>query len=411
MVGWLKLTDEQRMTSIAQASILSGIQAKAIEKDWWVTLTLKSLFESPYAKFFIFKGGTSLSKGWKLIERFSEDIDIALDPMVFGKKYENDPSHGYIKTLKRIGCAFTSKELLYALTAQLNHLGAPMEDLIISAEEVLPTQPDKDPQTLFVKYRSLYPPHDYIADEVKVELSVRSLKEPFAKIKIESIISEVYPNAAYGETPFEVMAVEPQKTLLEKAFLLHEKFINVNPDKIKIERLSRHLYDLIKLMNTPPGIKALKDPEFYNTLLAHRKNYVRLGNVNYDTLHYSTLSFIPPTSVIDMFRQDYKSMQGSMIHGSSPDFDSMIDQLKLLTGRFRLINEYHTLENIIEDAKARIEKDSDFEKEGATMSVRVSYLSDVYKKESHTNKTIDYQVAFIRKGNKWVFESIAIHSL
>ncbi|MEO6233052.1 MAG: nucleotidyl transferase AbiEii/AbiGii toxin family protein [Ferruginibacter sp.] len=411
MVGWLKLTDDQRMTSIAQASILSGIQAKAIEKDWWVTLTLKSLFESPYAKFFIFKGGTSLSKGWKLIERFSEDIDIALDPMAFGKKYEIDPSHGYIKTLKRMGCAFTSKEMLYALTAQLNHLGAPMEDLIISAEEVLPTQPDKDPQTLFVKYRSLYPPHDYIADEVKVEFSVRSLKEPFAKIKIESIISEVYPNPAYEETPFEVMAVEPQKTLLEKAFLLHEKFINVNPDKIKIERLSRHLYDLIKLMNTASGIKALKDPEFYNTLLGHRKNYVRLGSVNYDTLHYSTLSFIPPTSVIDMFRQDYKSMQGSMIHGSSPDFDSMIDQLKLLTGRFRLINEYHTLENIIEDAKARIEKDPDFEKEGATMSVRVSYLSDIYKKESPANKTIDYQVAFIRKSNKWVFEGIAIHSL
>ncbi len=74
MTGWLKLTDEQRRTSIAQVAVISGITAKAIEKDWWVTLTLKALFESPYAKFFIFKGGTSLSKGWKLIERFSEDI-------------------------------------------------------------------------------------------------------------------------------------------------------------------------------------------------------------------------------------------------------------------------------------------------------------------------------------------------
>ena len=76
MTGWLKLTDEQRRTSIAQVAVKSGITAKAIEKDWWVTLTLKALFESPYAKFFIFKGGTSLSKGWKLIERFSEDIGI-----------------------------------------------------------------------------------------------------------------------------------------------------------------------------------------------------------------------------------------------------------------------------------------------------------------------------------------------
>mgnify|MGYP003498322727 FL=1 len=92
MTGWLQLTDEQRRTSIAQAAVVSGIAAKAIEKDWWVTLTLKALFESPYAKFFIFKGGTSLSKGWKLIERFSEDIDIAIDPMAFGKEYKTTPA-------------------------------------------------------------------------------------------------------------------------------------------------------------------------------------------------------------------------------------------------------------------------------------------------------------------------------
>ncbi|MEP7080911.1 MAG: nucleotidyl transferase AbiEii/AbiGii toxin family protein [Ginsengibacter sp.] len=79
MTGWLNLTDEQRRISIDQAAIRSGITAKAIEKDWWVTLTLKALFETPYAEYFIFKGGTSLSKGWKLIERFSEVIDIALD--------------------------------------------------------------------------------------------------------------------------------------------------------------------------------------------------------------------------------------------------------------------------------------------------------------------------------------------
>jgi predicted nucleotidyltransferase component of viral defense system len=117
MTGWLKLTDEQRRTSIAQAAIRSGITAKAIEKDWWVTLTLKALFESPYAKFFIFKGGTSLSKGWKLIERFSEDIDIALDPMAFGKEYKTNPSHTYVKTLKKDGCAFTSTVLMDALKA------------------------------------------------------------------------------------------------------------------------------------------------------------------------------------------------------------------------------------------------------------------------------------------------------
>lgn len=409
MTGWLKLTDEQRRTSIAQAAILSGITAKAIEKDWWVTLTLKALFESPYAKFFIFKGGTSLSKGWKLIERFSEDIDIALDPMAFGREYKTNPSHTYVKTLKKEGCAFTSTVLLDALKAQFNHMGIPMNDIGITAESVPATIPDRDPQTLYVKYKSLYPPHGYIADEVKVEFSVRSLKDPFAAIKVQSILSEVFPNVAYAETPFEVMAVEPQKTLLEKAFLLHEKFVNVNTDKIKIERLSRHLYDLVKLMNTEAGIKVLKDNEFYKTLLEHRKNYIRLGNVNYDTLHYSTLSFIPPDEVIELFRQDYRAMQGAMIYGDSPDFDTIINELKILTGRFRLINEYHVLENIIKDVRQKITSDKSFENEGATFSMPAHYLSDLYKPESPSNKTISYTVAFVWKKGKWVFESIAIN--
>lgn len=114
--------------------------------------------------------------------------------------------------------------------------------------------------------------------------------------------------------------MESRKTFLEKAFLLHEKFLNANPDKIKIERLSRHLYDLVKIMDTKAGQEALKDPEFYVTLVEHRKNYIRLSGVKYDTLHYSTLSFIPPASLIELFRQDYRTMREAMIYGTSPDF-------------------------------------------------------------------------------------------
>jgi Nucleotidyl transferase AbiEii toxin, Type IV TA system len=408
MTGWLQLTDEQRRTSIAQAAVVSGITAKAIEKDWWVTLTIKALFESPYAKFFIFKGGTSLSKGWKLIERFSEDIDIALDPMAFGREYKTNPSHTYVKTLKKEGCKFTSTVLLDALKAQFHHLGIPMKGISIVAEAVPETIPDRDPQTLFVQYKSLYPPHGYIADEVKVEFSVRSLKDPYASTAIQSILSEAFPNIAYAETPFKVVAVEPRKTLLEKAFLLHEKFLNINTDKIKIERLSRHLYDLVKMMDTEAGQQVLKDHEFYAILVEHRKNYIRLSGVDYDTLHYSTLSFIPPDAVIEMFRQDYRAMQAAMIYGASPGFDTMINQLKLLTGRFRLINEYDLLENVIKDAAAKIDTDKSFENEGATFSTTVTYLSDLYKPAVPANRPITYEVKFIRKANQWVFENINI---
>ncbi|MEO5889691.1 MAG: nucleotidyl transferase AbiEii/AbiGii toxin family protein [Ferruginibacter sp.] len=266
MIGWLQLTDGQRRTSLAQASAISGITEKAIEKDLWVTLTLKALFGTVYAKHLIFKGGTSLSKGWKLIERFSEDIDIALEPEAFGRDYKKDPSHTYVKTLKKEGCLFTSTILKEALEKQFGVLGIPVGMIIVVAAEVPVTIPDRDPQTLFIQYPSLYPPNPYLADEVKVEFSVRSLKEPFADVAIQSILWEVFPNKLYEEIPFDVTAVNPRKTLLEKAFLLHEKLLTTTPEKMQGERQSRHLYDLVKMMHTPAGNDALTDIGFYATL-------------------------------------------------------------------------------------------------------------------------------------------------
>ena len=101
MIEWLRLKDDQRRISLEQASFKSGMIPLAIEKDWWVTLVLKALFETPYAKYFIFKGGTSLSKGFGLIERLSEDIDIALAPEAFNEEYIDEPSHRYVKQLKK----------------------------------------------------------------------------------------------------------------------------------------------------------------------------------------------------------------------------------------------------------------------------------------------------------------------
>ncbi len=111
MTSWLKLTPDQRRALITEVEYVTGVTAKAIEKDWWVTLVLQALFKSTFSKHIVFKGGTSLSKCWKLITRFSEDIDIALNSEAFGIKYEKAPSKNYVEKLKRTGCMFTSNEL------------------------------------------------------------------------------------------------------------------------------------------------------------------------------------------------------------------------------------------------------------------------------------------------------------
>ena len=143
--AWLPLPDSTKLNIYRETGRKIGLSAVAIEKDWWVVHTLSIIFSMACAPSLVFKGGTSLSKGWNLIQRFSEDIDIALDPLAFGKEYKTNPSHTYIKTLKKDGCAFTSTILTDALKAQFIHLGIPMENIIIEAEAVHDTIPDKDP--------------------------------------------------------------------------------------------------------------------------------------------------------------------------------------------------------------------------------------------------------------------------
>ncbi len=123
MIAWLNIAPEQRKTTLAQASARSGIIEKAIEKDWWVTLTLQALFATPYAAGLIFKGGTSLSKCWKLINRFSEDIDIAMSPSLFDMEYVERPSRSFLSRLKKKGCAFTSNQLKNALIDRFIAMG------------------------------------------------------------------------------------------------------------------------------------------------------------------------------------------------------------------------------------------------------------------------------------------------
>jgi len=212
MTGWLALTKDQRRETLRQAARTSGISPKAIEKDWWVTLVLRALFEGPYTSFMIFKGGTSLSKCWNLIERFSEDIDIALEPNAFGMRYKTAPTKGDIERLKRQGCAFISKELKEVLEGRLARMGVPAGAITIGAEKVDEKMPDKDPQVLLVGYQSLYEVNHYFKDEVKVEVSVRSLKEPYSFRAIQSILSTFFPNEVYMEAPLDIPVVDPKKT-------------------------------------------------------------------------------------------------------------------------------------------------------------------------------------------------------
>jgi len=401
MTGWLQLTLDQRRTTLEQAFVRSGMQTKAIEKDWWVTLCLKALFSTPYAPYCLFKGGTSLSKGWKLIQRLSEDIDIALAPEAFGMTYQPTPSHSFVKNLKRKGCAFTTAVLKPAMEKALRELGVPEGMVTVEAEAVPENRPDKDPQTLFIRYPSLFDPHPYLADEVKMEFGVRSFREPFAIIPLQSILTEVFPNPAYPEASFDVVVVEPRKTLLEKLFLLHEKFHIAEQGSINLERQSRHPYDIVSLLATPAAQEVLEDRPFYDRLLAHRKHYSRLAGIDYEQLEPRGLRFVPSIETVKAFRADYEDMQRSMIYGNSPSFDDLLLQLKFFNGRIRLMGTGLDLEEVIrqfmEQHRAAMEGDTERRIFKAGLSFSIA-----------TDETITCQLTMHHIPKGWMFEQISM---
>lgn len=332
-MNWLSLTDEQRRSSINQTVLtVTGITPKAIEKDWWVTLVLRVLFSSKHKEHILFKGGTSLSKCFGLIERFSEDIDLVLKRDFLG--FEGTVKKNKIGRLRSAAATFAIGDLIPMLEGDLIKSGVPEGMISITAKPEKDKQSPNDPQIIYIKYPSLYPPVSYIKDEVQVEVSARSLIDPYTSCNVNSILSTALSTAPFAEPAFEVPAVEPKRTFLEKAFLMHEEF-QQPADSQDPFRKSRHFYDLEKMMDRPFAEDVLNDEELYQKIIDHRKHFNTLPGINYATHTRKTISFYPPEHAIENYRKDYATMRSEMIYGNPLDFDALLERIALLESRFR----------------------------------------------------------------------------
>jgi len=328
MNNWLNIDKDRRIFIIESIAGKTQLSPDAIEKDWWVTMTLRALFSCDCADHIVFKGGTSLSKSWNLIERFSEDIDIAIDRKFFG--FEGELKRKQINNLRRASCAYISSKLKDELDNKLKEAG--ISDYSVSVEETADTT--KDPQTIEIRYNSLFN-INYLRDKILIEIGARSLTEPSENVRIRSIIAENYPETNFADDFVAIPTVIPQRTFLEKAFLLHEEF-QKPPEKIRVDRMTRHIYDLEKLMDTDYAKEALKNKDLYNAIVEHRRTLTAMKEVDYDTHVPERINFIPPAFIMDSWRKDYEKMQ-NMIYGKSLLFDELIDRIRELNERFRSI--------------------------------------------------------------------------
>ncbi|NOX48182.1 MAG: nucleotidyl transferase AbiEii/AbiGii toxin family protein, partial [Chlorobi bacterium] len=279
----------------------------------------------------VFKGGTSLSKGWKLIDRFSEDVDLAIDRRFFN--YEGNLSKSQVRALRKKSCRFISNDFSAYLKKEISAIG--INDFDLKVRDFVAS--DTDPVIIEIHYQSLSEPSRYIVPQVLIEIGSRALIEPFEHRPIQTIIGQSLPEAGFIDQPKEISLVLPKRTFLEKAFLLHEEYQRT-PVKRKFERKSRHLYDLEKLMDTGHGLDALKDIGLYKSIIEHRQIFSRLSEVDYTTHSPGKINFVPSGETLKILEEDYKKMQESMIYSDSLSFPDLIKRLEELQARFRKVN-------------------------------------------------------------------------
>ena len=326
MSNFLQLENERKALIFNQTAARIGLPSYAIEKDWWVTEILRIVFSSPYADALVFKGGTSLSKGYNLIQRFSEDIDLAIDRAFFDMGGELTRTG--IKRLRQASSSFIDKKFSVYIKEAIEKIGLP-----VSSFEVEPFESsDTDPLRISITYEPLTEENKYVTPRVLLEISCRSLREPCEDVPIRSLVDQEYLKADFAQPEFSVRTVEPQRTFLEKIFLLHEEW---QKDNIRVERLSRHLYDLERIMDTEYAQVALKDKTLYYHIVDHRSKFTPIRGVDYNNHDPKNIQILPPDNVLKAYENDYKEMQESMFAGESYSWEGFIKRLTVLQSRIR----------------------------------------------------------------------------
>ena len=333
---YIELTAEQKLRVINHVVQQTGFGHDTIEKDWWVTMTLKALFQTACHEYLSFKGGTSLSKGWHLIDRFSEDIDLSLHHRFFGIESTTKSQREKLRKTSRL---FIVNELSKEIEDRLHSFGiadVKVEPVTMTeGNNPHPIDSDKDPVVLRVLYPSVLPSQGaYMLPFVKVEISCLSMDEPTEPVELSSMIHASYPTYD-TDAVLTARTVRPTRTFLEKAFLLCEEF---QKDKPRTQRMTRHFYDMYKLAHTPFVDEALQDADLYHRIVAHREAYYHVHYVDYSRLLPQSISFLPPQALMSDYKADYQMMLQEYIHDpAAPSFEEIIRFLSELQERFRAI--------------------------------------------------------------------------
>ncbi len=320
-----KLSNEERYELFRNTADKLGMNDAIIEKDFWVCFMLDYLFHrSQWKEFIAFKGGTSLSKAFHLIRRFSEDIDLILNWQVLGYS-KDEPWRKRSNTKQEL----FNKEANLRVESFLLEYFCPILKADLSNElnqEINVFIDEKDKQTIIFAYPRLFK-NNSILQVIRLEIGALAAWTPSIDAQIVPYAAICYPKL-FKQKETSVLTVTPERTFWEKATILHHEANR--PDYLKMPtRYSRHYYDLYCMALSTVKQKAFANLDLLKTVIDFKMKFYPRAWAKYSEAIPGTLKLLPPEYRMSDLSKDYQNMK-DMIYGNVPTFDEIISVIKKL---------------------------------------------------------------------------------
>jgi Nucleotidyl transferase AbiEii toxin, Type IV TA system len=314
-----RLPAGERSALFSEAAARMGTTPAVVEKDFWVTWALDRLFrDAGLARLLMFKGGTSLSKVYRLIERFSEDIDLILDWRVLSGE---DPLAQRSKAQQeKLNDAINEQAQAYIGGTLLARVSTAFDDICRCQIET------DDPHVITVRYPAAFPDR-YLRPEVRLEIGPLASWLPFEERTISSYAAEAFPDV-FDRRECPVRVIKAERTFWEKATILHHE-AHRPEDNPQPPRYSRHYYDLAKMAEAPVKDAALADIALLASVVEFKQRFYPRGWARYDLAQPGSFRLVPEGGVLRSIEADYRAM-ANIIFGEITAFGEIMAVLQRL---------------------------------------------------------------------------------
>jgi hypothetical protein len=322
-----RMPGRERADLFTETAARKGVSDAIVEKDFWVCWVLKQLFSiDAFTGRMLFKGGTSLSKVFHAINRFSEDIDLAVDYVALGFTGDRHPRREGLSKTKRAALLdemmaecrrYIGSEFVATLRARCAEI---LGDSGAWAAEI----DDQDPNVVRFRYPASAAALPYITPQVVLELGTHAEFVPHGRFTVRAFAAEEFPKI-FAEPNVEVEALLARRTFWEKATILHAEFFRP-AERAMPRRYSRHYYDLSMLAQGPIRTEALADADLLAQVVAHKQIFYPAAWARYELARPGSLHLLPVPERRSTLERDYRDM-GVMIFGAPPPFEAMTETL------------------------------------------------------------------------------------